>query len=113
MLPRKYRLHSDYDFRRLRVRGQKYFSPLFTLIIAPVRDRQALRLGFVVSARLDKRATVRNRLKRVLREVIRRKLSQLKRGFDAAFYIRSGMLKRTYEDVAAEVDRLLPKTPLV
>jgi ribonuclease P protein component len=56
---------------------------------------------------------VRNRLKRLLREVVRARLGRLKGGFAAAFYLRAGMLKRTYEDVAAEVDRLLPKTPLI
>lgn len=113
MLPKKYRLTSDYDFRRLKARGRRYPSPLFTLILAPSREKQVPRFGFVVSAKLDKSARVRNRLKRVLREIIRRKLPRLKGGFDAAFYPRSGMLKRTYEDVAVEVDRLLPKTPLV
>lgn len=113
MLAKKQRLTEAYDFRRLQSRGQKFFSPLFTLIVAPVKDPLSLRFGFVASSKLDKRSSVRNRLKRVLREIIRRKLPRFKKGFDAVFYLRSGMFKKSHEELTVEVDRLLSKTPLV
>lgn len=113
MLPKKYRLLSDYDFRRLRSKGRRFNSSFFALVVAKAKDASSLRFGFVVSTKLDKRATVRNRLKRILREVIRERLPRFKNGFDVAFYIRSGMVRKTYAQVAAEVDYLLSKTPLI
>ncbi|MGA2911781.1 MAG: ribonuclease P protein component [Candidatus Levyibacteriota bacterium] len=53
----------------IRMAGEKkYFSPLFTIRIAENKDNQ-VRFGFVVSKRVDKKAVVRNRTKRVLRDV--------------------------------------------
>ena len=45
---------------------KKFFSPLFNVRISDNKDGK-VRFGFVVSKKIDKRAVVRNRTKRVLR----------------------------------------------
>ncbi len=111
MLPKKYRLLADYDFRRLRRLGLPYRSLLFTLVVASAKPGQ-LRIGFVISNKVDKRATARNRVKRLLREAVQQKLPVLKTGFDAAFYIRPSCLTKSYAEVCTEVNQVLSKTPL-
>jgi ribonuclease P protein component len=49
--------------------GKKFFSPLFTVRVSENKDNKA-RFGFVVSKKIDKRAVVRNRTKRVLQDVV-------------------------------------------
>ena len=63
MLKRENRLS-----RIVRIAGErKYFSYLFQIRVSESKDSQA-KFGFVVSKKIDKRAVVRNRTKRVLRD---------------------------------------------
>lgn len=113
MLPRENRLVSKYSFSRLYKRGKVYFSPFFSLTVGTSKNQEDLKIGFVVSTKIDKRATVRNNLKRKLREAVRIILPTLKRGFEASFYVKNGMKGKRYEEVSAEVNKVLQKTPLL
>jgi ribonuclease P protein component len=55
---------------------KKYFSPLFNIRIADNKDDKT-RFGFVVSKKIDKKAVVRNRTKRVLRDAAKEFLKDL------------------------------------
>jgi ribonuclease P protein component len=50
--------------------GRKLFTPL-ALIVVSETEKEISRLGVVVSKRVDKRAVVRNRIKRYFREIFR------------------------------------------
>ena len=76
MLPKNYRLKNNSAFtatyRLKNTLGNKYF---LLYLGAPIKDEtQKLKIGFVVSKKFHKRAVKRNRIKRLLREVIRLKL---------------------------------------
>ena len=60
-----------------KIDDKKYFSPLFNVRISDNKDGK-VRFGFVVSKRIDKRAVVRNRTKRVLRNVAEEFINELK-----------------------------------
>lgn len=114
MLPKKHRLLSGYDFRWVGRWGRVYRDPFFNLAVAEAKQSSSpSRFGFVVSSRLDKRSTVRNKLKRVLREALHGRLSKISPGYDAVFYIRAAMKGKTYEEICLKLDQLLPKTPFV
>jgi ribonuclease P protein component len=83
MLPRLNRLRAKRDFKRT-MAGQRLASNGFFAIygllvpmsvnlsaIHPPASPVALRIGFVVSKKVHKRAVVRNRIKRRLREIFR------------------------------------------
>ena len=57
-------------------KGQKrpFFDPLFSVKFLP-RIELPNRFAFVVSTKVSKKAVVRNRLKRILREFVRRNLA--------------------------------------
>jgi len=55
---------------------KKYFSPLFNVRVTDNKDNKA-RFGFVVAKKIDKKAVVRNRTKRVLRESAKEFLREL------------------------------------
>ena len=76
MLPKNYRLKNDRAFnatyRLKNIVSDKYFLLYFG---APIKEEgQSLKIGFVVSKKFHKRAVKRNRIKRLLREVIRLKI---------------------------------------
>jgi len=113
MLPRQHRLTDDYDFRRVRRLGRPYHTSLFTLVVAPAKKKTDLRFGFVVSTKLDKRAVVRHRAVRLLREAVHKLLPQLNLGFDAVLIPKRKLLLSSYEEIGALVNQSLSKVPLL
>ena len=81
MLPQKFRLKNNSAFsatyRLKNTLGNKYF---LLYLGSPITDKetQNLKIGFVVSKKYHKRAVKRNRIKRLLREVIRLKIKNNK-----------------------------------
>lgn len=52
---------------------------------------------------------VRNRSKRVLREAIRLRLDNFPSGYDIVFVLRKAIIGKEYEEVSAELDKVLSK----
>ena len=78
MLPKNYRLKSNSAFsatyRLKNIISNKYF---LLYLGAPITEEtQTLKIGFVVSKKFHKRAVKRNRIKRLLREVLRLKIKE-------------------------------------
>ena len=109
MLPKENRLTDDYDFRRVKRLGKSYHCPLFKLSIARRKIEGPSRFGFVISKKIDKRAVVRNRIKRLLREAVRNKLEKIPGGFDIVFVVRPKIVGKSYEEINTVFDQVLSK----
>ncbi len=88
MLPTINRLPSV-DVSPLLRRGTRVHEQSFDVVYIPKEN--GFRFGFVVSAKVDKRATARNRIKRLLREAVRSMLPELVRGVDCVIVARQSM----------------------
>ena len=60
------------------------------------------RLGITVSTKIDKRAVIRNRIKRLVREVFRKNLSRFE-GFDIVVIARKNASHLSYKDAEREI----------
>jgi len=109
MLPKENRLTDDYDFRRVKRLGKSHPGPLFSLAAAPRKTKGQSRFCFVISKKIDKRATVRNRVKRLLRGAVRERLEKIPDGFDIVFVVRPKIVGRSYEEINTEFDKILSK----
>ena len=69
--PRARRLRRASEFERVRKEGRVYRGSALTLGVLLGAESHALRAGFVTSARIGG-AVVRNRVRRRLREIVRR-----------------------------------------
>lgn len=91
MLPKEYRLRKDKDFQSVYWKG-KVFQNNFFIVRILKNNQQVSRFGFVVSAKVSKKATERNRLKRRLRELIRLNLNKFETGFDVVIIAKKSAL---------------------
>jgi ribonuclease P protein component len=65
------RLTRESEFQRVRQSGRSLRSNLLTLAVLDVREPDAFRIGIITSRKIG-RAVVRNRVRRRLREIVRR-----------------------------------------
>jgi ribonuclease P protein component len=70
MLPKKHRLAKTRDVQKVFARGRGFFNPYLNVKYVKT-EKLSPRFTVVVSTKVSKRAVVRNRLKRLLREYIR------------------------------------------
>ncbi|MBX5450356.1 ribonuclease P protein component [Thermogemmatispora sp.] len=110
-LKRELRLRRSRDFQRVRQQGRSVASKLLVLAWAPTESDQ-VRVGFVVSRRIFKLATRRNRIKRLLSEAIRPCLPRL-RGVDIVLIPRREALEVDLQTLRADVQTLLRRARLL
>ncbi len=77
----------------------------------PESFKKQLKLAFSVGLKLDKRAVVRNRVRRQLREVVRLliKAGRLQGGFFLMFVPKPSIKDKNYAEISQEVETLLRK----
>jgi ribonuclease P protein component len=86
---------------------KKYFSPLFHVKISENKENKA-RFGFVVSKKIDKRAVVRNKTKRVLRDTAKELIDSVL-GKDIVIIAKKSLSPKDREEVAKELGNILNK----
>lgn len=97
------RLRRSVDFRRVQGQGRRRTSPHLVVVWHPRPG--AARYGLAVSRKVGN-AVARNRVKRWLREAIRRQSAGLT-GWDVVFIARQGAAEAGWQALSAEVDRHL------
>ncbi len=87
MFARKYRIVRASDFAKIASSRQCFFAPYFTLKLRE-NNLPYSRYAVVVSNKISKKATVRNKLKRKLRENLKQLHPQMKPGHDIVIYAK-------------------------
>lgn len=80
MLPKINRLHSDKEIKNLVRTGQTFFLPEMLIKYSKNRENKT-KIAFVVSTKVDKRAVVRNKLARRLRDILHSQIKNIKIGY--------------------------------
>jgi len=109
MLPKVNRLKKKKDLERVFKKGKRFKEDLLLLKIIK-NNLELIRFGFVVSQKVSKKATVRNKIKRRLRAIIGRKIKKNKTGLDILFIVLPGLEKKKFQDVEKIINKLLQKT---
>jgi len=111
MLPTENRLKNSEEFRFVKLRGYSVGTNYLLISYFNRKDDKATRFGFVVTRKIDRRAVVRNRISRLMREAIRKNLDNIKKGYDVVLVARSDF--ETMNDCDREVARILKKAKLI
>ena len=106
------RLSREKDFKKINSRGKSFFSSLFRLRILDNKDH-GNRFSVVVTTKVSKKATVRNRLKRQVKEIVRLNSAKLKQGTDFIIMVNSPALAKSYQDLEKDLLGLFAKSKLL
>jgi len=108
MLKREYRLPATTKLVSSRFVRTALFGIKYSKNNLPIN-----RFAFVVKKSVDKRAVVRNRIRRVLRSCIEELLSQLTPGYDMLFFLEKGIIDVTRDEVMKEVRKVFEEKGLL
>lgn len=112
MLPKEHRLPLRFELHRVQKEGKPYQFSLFGLLVTK-SDSPISRFAFIVSKKIHKKATKRNRIKRLLREAVRSFLPKIKPGFDVVFLVKKGILEKDFKTVQSAVEKSFKKAGLL
>ncbi|NLO89788.1 MAG: ribonuclease P protein component [Clostridia bacterium] len=110
MLKKDLRIKQNADFRRV-YRAGKAVPGKFLVLIYRENGVGITRFGFSISKKIGK-AVVRNRVKRVLSEICRLHLFEVKEGYDIVFIGRRGVGEVSFRDLEKEFFKLIKKAGL-
>ena len=109
MLSSKHRLKKKINFARIEIDGKLIQSRSFGMGIYDRKDDEPSCFGFIISTKISKKAVTRNKIKRIISEVLRKNLTKLKNGLDVLFLIKPAVVKINKEDLENETYEIITK----
>ncbi len=96
------RLRRTAEISRLRDVGDKLYSKHFLIVVAPSSQAQS-RLAIAVTTKIEKRATVRNRIKRRIREIFRQHRQSFTQTLDILVVARRDVQACDFSDYRRQI----------
>lgn len=111
MLSQVNRLKKKKDIERVLKKGRGIKEDF--LILKIIRnDLNQIRIGFIVSQKVSKKANIRNKVKRRLREMVRAKLKEIKVGRDIILIAVPGLEKKDFITIKENLNQLFKKAKI-
>jgi len=112
MLTQKNRLKKKKDFERVFKEG-KGLKEDFLILKMSENNLSQSRFGFIVGTKISKKAILRNKLKRRLRELVRGKIGKIKKGFDIILIAQPGLENRDFWELEEISTRIFSRAKLL
>ena len=112
MLPKINRIKKKKDFEVIFRNSKSLKSNLFIFKIA--KNNLGLnRFGFVISQKVSKKATLRNKIKRRLTEAVKNELKKIKIGTDLVIIALPGIEKKELSEIGKAINSALVEAKLI
>ncbi|MCD5397086.1 MAG: ribonuclease P protein component [Candidatus Pacebacteria bacterium] len=112
MLSKRNCLKKKKDFENLFRKGKK-FKEDFLLLRVASNNLKTSRFGFVVGKKVFKKAVLRNQLKRRLREIVRFKIPQIKKGIDVILIAMPGFETKDFWEIEEIVNKIFNRANII
>ncbi|OGF33442.1 ribonuclease P protein component [Candidatus Falkowbacteria bacterium RIFOXYD2_FULL_35_9] len=118
MLAKENRITSKKEFdsffgRDFRKSGGFSASSKAMVVKAIVTDDKDCRVGFIINTKIDKKAVVRNKIKRQFRDIMKNRLKLLKKKVYLLFVVMPAIKNLEFAQIEKEVDGLLKRMRLL
>ena len=108
MLKRKYRLSAGNRLQQPSVIHTQFFTLNVAKSSLPYN-----RYGFVISKKIDKRASVRNKAKRKLRWCVEKIQERVPGGHDMIFYLKKNVIQTPSSTLCSQMEHIFKKEKLL
>lgn len=112
-LPKLHRIRKEKEFKNVFLKGKIFHGNFLNLKIIN-NNLNISRFGFVVGVKISKKAVLRNKIKRRLKECARLNLAELKRGFDVIIVvIKKDAIGQKFNIICGEIITLFKKSKII
>ena len=112
MLAKEFRIKFKKDFDNILKSRNKFFSNNFSLKFSQ-NNQGVSKFSIVVSAKISKKAVIRNQLRRRIFEILRLKMPNISPGYNVMIFPKAGALSLDYHKLEQEILYLLNKSRLL
>jgi len=112
MLPKANRLRNTREIEKV-FRAGRGVKEGFLFLKFMENDLEISRFAFIVSKKTSPKAVQRNKIKRRLRDIIRKRMPRIKTGFDLVVIAQKGAGSAKFQEMEQAVVRLLEKIKLI
>lgn len=112
-MQRQHRLKNRRDFRAVFKYGKSTANRYFVLYVHRKKADEPVRIGVSISKKVAKHAVERNRLKRLIKEIVRHRIAQISPGQDLVIIARKHSVNLDYEQVEQSLLQLFDKARLI
>ena len=109
---KRLRLRNRADFSRVYRHGKSFANHQFVVYWFRKREVEQFRVGISVSKKVGN-AVVRNRIRRLVKEIVRHHDVELIEHIDLIFIVRKGALDMPYKDMEKSILHVLRKASLL
>jgi len=106
VLKRENRIRLKKEFTEIKNKGRVLYSPFFGWLTYKEND-DLKKFGFIVSKKISKKAVDRNRIRRILSEIIRKNLDKFENGTRVVFLVKKEILNKKMIDIEKEIFKFL------
>jgi len=111
MLAEENRLKKKKDFEKVFKQGKSFRSEFLSAREAK-NGLDASRFGFAVSLKVSKKAVARNKIRRRMREIVKKNISSFKKGRDIILIARPGLEKKDFAGTEEVLEDFFKKSGL-
>ena len=111
MLLKANRLKKKKDIERSLKKGKR-FQESFIILKTVKNDLGVLRFGFMISQKVSKKAVIRNKIRRRLQEITKKRVKKTKTGIDNLFIALPGLERKDFKEIESIIDKLFKKAGL-
>lgn len=111
-MQQQYRLRKRRDFQRVFKYGRSVANRHFVVYALKKNGQTSVRVGVSVSKKVAKRAVDRNRVKRLVKEVVRQWVGELAPEYDIVVIARGAAVDLSYGRVEQSLHHVLKKSLL-
>ncbi len=111
MLKKENRLRKQKEFDNVFLHSRKFSSENFQMRVHFVDNFEYPKFGFIVSKKIGK-AVVRNRVKRLLREIVKFELPKLIQNFEAVIITYPQIAEKNFHELQNEFQNLMKQNKM-
>jgi ribonuclease P protein component len=112
MLASYFRLKGNRNFDRVKKKGKLIQQPLYGVCVYNRNDVACPRFGIVISTKISRLATQRNRIKRAMEETIRYNIRHVPSGIDVVFLVKQDIASKSSDIIMRTLEEFLQSSLL-
>lgn len=102
MLPKQYRLCQEKDFKKIWEKGRSFYTKILGVKLLK-NNLPFSRFGIIVGLKISKKTTVRNKIKRQIREILRLNLPNISPGYDLIITALPTIVGKKYQTIEKDI----------